>query len=59
MWGPVGPGDRFEPTGPGLNCVFTTSYGGHNEHMLPLMPGGNGENLFVGLRHLFESILSI
>ena len=29
----------FPAPGPGVNCVFTTSRGGHNEHMLPLIPG--------------------
>jgi hypothetical protein len=29
----------FPAPGLGVNCVFTTSRGGHNEHMLPLIPG--------------------
>jgi len=31
-----GTGWELRCGGPGLNCVFTTSVGGHNEHLLPL-----------------------
>lgn len=31
-----GTGWELRCGGPGVNCVFTTSRGGHNEHMLPL-----------------------
>lgn len=36
-----GPGTGWELRcgGAGVNCVFTTTSGGHNEHMMPLMPG--------------------